>query len=255
MLFKEYCQMDIVEVISRKSESINESQLLLVYDAIKELKIGKPIQYITGKAYFYAHDFFVGPGVLIPRPETEELVQIVINEHQGKNIDIIDIGTGSGCIAISIKKKMPGFNVYAVDDSEHALNYAYKNALELDARITFFNDDITDPDSWKRLPEAGIIVCNPPYVPESDKYLMHPNVADHEPVEALFVPDSRPLMYYEALFGLADAYTFRPVYIYAEIHEKHGTELLYLAKSMKIEQAEIIKDINNKDRIFKGKLF
>ncbi|MEI6852816.1 MAG: peptide chain release factor N(5)-glutamine methyltransferase, partial [Bacteroidota bacterium] len=228
---------------------LNESELLLVYDAIKELKEGKPLQYITGKAWFCGLELSVNEHVLIPRPETEELVQLIIKEHkETKGLRILDIGSGSGCIGIALKKELKDAEVWAMDISEEALKVARKNAELHEADICFIYKDILDAEGLSELRGLDIIVSNPPYVMESEKAVMHKNVLDFEPHEALFVPDNNPLKFYKAIFGLAKK-NGKPCRVYVEINESKGEEMIFLAKEFGFSDICIHKDINGKDRI------
>ncbi len=248
ILFEAYCGMSKTDILAMKRETINESELLLVYDAVKELEHYKPIQYILGKTEFYGLEFRVTPAVLIPRPETEELVDLIIKDNKNiTGLKILDIGTGSGCIAISLKKNLPDADVTAIDNSAEALEIAQKNAEINHVKIVFINNDILDKQQWLKSGEFDIIVSNPPYVLESEKALMQPNVLEYEPSTALFVPDSDPLMYYDAIFRFAISKKKRSQ-IYLEINENMAGELMALAKKYELSDIRIIKDINGKDR-------
>ncbi len=253
ILLEEYCGLSKTELLSGKRDTINESELLLVYDAIKELEEYKPIQYVTGKAFFCGLRLNVNPAVLIPRPETEELVSIIIEENKNKGaLKILDIGTGSGCIAIALKNHLPASEVTAIDISVKALDTAMHNAMQYGVDIKFLCTDILDENQWHSLSEFDIIVSNPPYVSESEKKQMHPNVLDFEPSTALFVSDDNPLLYYKAIFQLACRQK-NEVIIYAEINECKAAEISALAVHYGISETGVIKDINGKDRFFRGR--
>lgn len=254
LLFEAYCGLTKTELLAGKREYINESELLLVYDAVKELEQQKPIQYITGKTFFYGMEFMVSPAVLIPRPETEELVALILKDNQNRTgLKILDIGTGSGCLAVCLKKFLPDAAVTAVDISKQALKIARENAVNNGVDINFLLFDILEERRWHELTDYDIIVSNPPYVLESEKALMKPNVLDYEPATALFVPDAAPLLYYEAIFGLA-ARQNKTTIIYTEINESKAVELLQMAHHYGIAECFTVKDINNKDRFFFGKV-
>ncbi len=217
----------------------------------KLLVTGKPVQYVLGKTFFLDCEIRVGPGVLIPRPETEELAALVISENKGYKGSILDIGTGSGCIAIAIAKNLPSSEVTGIDISGQAVDIAGQNAELNNVSAAFRVADImnlNDKDNIK----AGIIVSNPPYVRESEKALMHRNVLDHEPHEALFVPDQDPLRYYRAILEAAREISLHPGKIYFEINEALGNEISVLLDSYNYRQIMILKDINGKDRIVKA---
>jgi release factor glutamine methyltransferase len=254
MLFEAYCGMSKTDLLALKRETINESELLLVYDAVKELERQKPIQYILGKTDFYGLEFRVTPAVLIPRPETEELVDLIIKENKNKTgLKILDIGTGSGCIAISLKKHLPGAEVTAIDNSAEALALAQKNAELNQAEIVFKKIDILEELQWPNINGFDVIVSNPPYVLESEKAMMQPNVLDFEPPTALFVPDANALLFYEAIFAMAVRQK-KKAKIYAEINESKAAELSRMAQQYGIVDSIVVKDINNKDRFFVGEV-
>jgi len=199
-----------------------------------------PVQYVLHEAWFCGLKLYVDENVLIPRPETEELVEWIVGNNQHKNVSILDIGTGSGCIAIALKKKLPGAHVYACDISEKALQVATKNAEQNNTDIKFIHADILH--NAEKLPSVDIIVSNPPYIPVSEKKEMNKNVVDHEPHLALFVEDSDPLIFYRAIKNInASVYYF-------ETHENLATEVAAL-----FSKAEIKKDMQGKERMIKAK--
>ena len=217
----------------------------------RSLKAGKPIQYAVGETLFFNCKIRVGPGVLIPRPETEELVDLVIRENPGFRGHILDIGTGSGCIAVALAANLPQARITAVDISKRALRFAAENARINRVNIGFMRDDIlrADPAGYEA---ADIIVSNPPYVTNSERILIKSNVIDHEPRRALFVPDSDPLKYYRAILGLAGKILKPGGKVYFEINEAMGEKVSQLISTYEYSSVKIIKDINGKDRIAKG---
>jgi release factor glutamine methyltransferase len=251
ILMETYCGMSRVQIHSGLRETINESELLLVYDAIKELGIGKPIQYITGKAWFCGIEIKVNEDVLIPRPETEELVQLIIRENKNrKGLKILDIGTGSGCIAIALKKSFNDAEVMAIDKYENTIQVTYVNNWYTRASIRIRKMDILDMEKIVDLPPAfDIIVSNPPYVMESEKPLMHKNVLEHEPHNALFVKDDNALQYYEAILRYIKNMDNK-CKVYLEINENKAQDMIFLAKTFGFMDICIHKDINRKDRFF-----
>ncbi|MBI3882925.1 MAG: peptide chain release factor N(5)-glutamine methyltransferase [Sphingobacteriales bacterium] len=163
---------------------------------LHQLLLHKPIQYILGEAWFYNMKLQVNEHVLIPRPETEELVEAVINDHKEKtSLQIIDIGTGSGCIPIALEKHLPAATIHALDFSEPALSIAKDNSFEHNAEIDFIQLDFLDETTWKTLGMFDVIVSNPPYIPLHEKKGMNKNVTSYEPHSALFVPDEQPLLF------------------------------------------------------------
>ncbi len=220
-------------------------------DICKELKKGKPVQYITGKTIFYNCNIIVRPGVLIPRPETEELVDLIISENPGFSGTIADMATGSGCIAVALAVNLPGSLITATDISQPALATARENAVLNNVKITFVKADILS-DEMKIRGKFDIIVSNPPYVRESEKAAMHRNVLDFEPHRALFVPDEYPLIFYRAILGSACTMLNQGGKIYFEINEAMGELMRLLLETYNYRQISLIKDINGKDRIIKG---
>jgi release factor glutamine methyltransferase len=215
------------------------------------LKQGRPLQYILGETVFYNCNFRVNEHTLIPRQETEELVDLIIKENKGYPGRIIDLGTGSGCIAVALAKNLPGTNVTAVDISTEALDTAKQNAADNAVTVCFLKADMLVPDKITCKP-AGIIVSNPPYVRESEKSVMHKNVLEHEPHSALFVPDNDPLMFYRAILKATGTLLESGGRLYFEINEAMGNEVASLAKRNGLKNVVIIKDLNEKDRFVKG---
>ncbi|MEX2512220.1 MAG: peptide chain release factor N(5)-glutamine methyltransferase [Cyclobacteriaceae bacterium] len=218
--------------------------------ALEELLGGKPIQYILGESPFYGRNFKVGPGVLIPRNETEEMVHLILGNHI-EGAKVLDIGTGSGCIAISLALEMAKAEVGAMDLSVAALAMARENAAQLKAAITFFQSDVLlDP---LPLLDLDIIVSNPPYVRASEKGLMHKNVLDHEPHLALFVPDEDPLKFYRVIVKKAIMHLKKGGCLYLEINEVFGNDTRSLMEESGFEEVKIYRDLNGKDRIVWGR--
>ena len=218
---------------------------------LKRLNNFEPIQYITGKTFFFNSYFEVNSFTLIPRPETEELVQLILSENSLNTPQIIDIGTGSGCIAISLAKELKSASVSALDISAEALSVAQRNAVTNKVSVSFIElDFLLQRDSIKNA--FDIIVSNPPYVLESEIPEMRKNVLDHEPHLALFVEDNQALKYYDALLSFAKSNLKPNGYVYAEINEQKGLEMLALVSAYGFTNASVVKDRFNKDRIFKA---
>lgn len=198
--------LTMTDIIGGAVETLDESRL---NEQLRRLQAGEPVQYVLGKAFFCGHEFRVRPGVLIPRPETEELVGVACDKvARYGEIHILDIGTGSGCIAISLALAIPDAQVEAWDVSDEALTIARENALHLGAKVTFKKEDILRkqiaPSFWRGLGEASgeaftLIISNPPYICEKERKDMEQRVLDHEPSLALFVPDDDPLLFYRAI--------------------------------------------------------
>lgn len=218
----------------------------------KELLQHKPVQYVLHEAWFCGMQFYVDENVLIPRPETEELVEWLVNEVPPTSyFKILDIGTGSGCIPISLKKKLPQAEVFSCDVSEAAITVAKKNAAALQADVHFVQADFLNTDTWHQLPAVDIIVSNPPYVPQNNKPAMQPNVLAYEPHVALFVPDADPLLFYKAIAGFAQQKLLPGGSIFAEIHEDLGEQTKELFLSKGFTKVEVRKDMQGKDRMIK----
>jgi release factor glutamine methyltransferase len=233
---------------------VDSAQASRIIYISEELKSGKPIQYILGETFFYGCRFKLNGSTLIPRPETEELVDLIIRENKGYMGNIIDFGTGSGCIAVSIASNLPGSIVTATDISREALMIAAENARLNNVKVSFVEDDILNPDADK-FEKAGIIVSNPPYIRESEKQLMNKNVLDFEPHSALFVADSDPLVYYNGILRKGSEILESPGKIYFEINEALGNPMGQLLGSYGFKDIQVTKDINGKDRIIKGIIY
>lgn len=220
--------------------------------ALGELSRERPLQYIIGKTEFCGLVFFVSEGVLIPRPETEELVEWVVGDNRyGNPGRIMDIGTGSGCIAVSIKKRLPAAEVLCTDVSEVALGFARKNALFHGTEIPARHIDILDPSTWLNLGRFNIIVSNPPYVRMKERGMMKNNVLRYEPQEALFVEDDDPLKYYSGIMEFAKRHLIQGGSIFLEINEEMGEGIRKLAEVMGFSAEEIRKDFRGRDRMIK----
>ncbi len=252
--FEEFVNMKRAEITLNKNKTISESELLKFSFAVKDLKQQNPIQYVLSKADFYGMKFIVNKNVLIPRPETEELVHLIIKENKESQINILDIGTGSGCIAIALKKHIPSATVYAMDISEEALKIAKQNAVLNDAEINFIQDNILQPTSDIGHRTSDIIVSNPPYVCISEKETMNKNVLEYEPHLALFVNDSNPLLFYNAIVNFALRNLKKEGKLYFEINEAYGDEIKMLMEGKGFKNVALKKDINNKNRIVKGEI-
>lgn len=222
-------------------------------EIIERLKQGEPLQYIEGKAPFCGMDFAVRPGVLIPRPETAELVDWIIQDHVTQNPRILDLGTGSGCIAISLSKQLPQAIVEACDISNDALNIAKENNERYGASVDFFYHNMLDQST--PLPHSyHVLVSNPPYIKQSEAVEMEDHVTQWEPHTALFVPDDDALCFYRAIaeIGLTDA--LQPGgNIYVEINQQLGKETVALFESYGYKEVELRKDIYGNDRMIRCK--
>ena len=214
---------------------------------LAQLAAGVPLQYVTGKAYFYARLFSVNKATLIPRPETEELVSQVLKIIGSEAKHILDIGTGSGCIAISLALEAPQSQVSAWDVAAEAITKAQENASHLGAQVTFKQQNVfewsTDQTMW------DIIVSNPPYVLDAEKAEMEAHVLDHEPHVALFVPDEDPLLFYRVIGEMAQERLKPGGYLCFEINRAFGTQNLSLAEAQGFENIQLLKDFHGNDRM------
>ena len=223
-----------------------------LFEVLAQLRLKKPIQYILGLAHFMDMDFKVNENVLIPRPETEELVRWVLEDYRmdgNKEISILDIGTGSGCIAISLAKNMKRAKVYGLDISKKALEVAKDNAVKNQVEVEFLNADILNMEYFKE--KVDVIVSNPPYVRLLEKEKMKPNVIENEPGSALFVPDNDPLVFYRKINELAKKNLKSGGRLYLEINQYLGKETKALLENGFIE-VELRKDMFGNDRMLKG---
>ena len=236
--------LDVDSVFS-KSEILNWNAIL------EKLKIQIPIQYIIGTTHFYGLEFIVDENVLIPRPETEELVDWIVKLNsklsKKKNLKILDIGTGSGCIAVSLAKNIPNSEVFAIDVSEKALAIAKKNAILNKVPVTFLHKNILETKNLSR--KFDIIVSNPPYVRNLEKAEIKPNVLDNEPHLALFVPDNDPLIFYKKIAELAAANLNPNGQLFFEINQYLGKETQELLEYIGLKNIELRKDIYGNDRM------
>ncbi len=230
---------------------LKKNEELFLKNALEKLKKQVPIQYIIGETEFYGLKFFVNKNVLIPRPETEELVQWIIeNTSKNKPISILDIGTGSGCVAISLAINLPNATVFALDISEKALKTATKNAKQNIVDIQFIKEDILQ---LNKLPQKfDIIVSNPPYVRELEKIKMQPNVLKNEPHLALFVKDANPLLFYEKITKLASIYLNKNGQLFFEINQYLGKQMVELVQSNNYKEIELKKDFYEVDRMLRA---
>lgn len=236
-----------------KNESITSQEEVNLNEYTERLLKHEPVQYVLNECWFYGLKFYVDKNVLIPRPETEELVDWIIRnlKFPFSELKILDIGTGSGCIAIALKRKLRKADVWVCDISEEALNVAKQNATDLQAEINFRKLDFLNEEQRNNLPSFDIIVSNPPYVPVKDKATMQANVLNYEPHTALFVPDNDALVFYSAIADFAKAHLNKNGTLYCEIHENLGKETNDLFTQYGFK-TEIKKDIQGKERMIKA---
>ncbi|WP_166925390.1 peptide chain release factor N(5)-glutamine methyltransferase [Flavobacterium poyangense] len=232
----------------------NQSDFAFWDIILEELKKEVPIQYLLGKTNFYGLDFEVNENVLIPRPETEELVEWIVNENAKidkiKTLKILDIGTGSGCIAISLAKNLPNAKVYAIDVSKKALETAKRNAINNKVEVIFMLNNVLELEELPH--DFDIIVSNPPYVRNLEKEEIKKNVLDYEPHLALFVEDHDALIFYKKIASLAQDNLFKNGQLYFEINQYLGKEMIDLLEEMEFKNIELRKDIYDNDRMLRG---
>ena len=252
LIFEKILDLSRFQVHLRQLETISAANLTQIKEIINRLIQFEPIQYILGETEFYGSVIKVNPAVLIPRSETEELVDWIIKDYQLLNPVILDIGTGSGCIPISIVKNISGARAEGWDISIDALMVAKQNAENNNVQVEFFYADILRQIHPTPKEKYDIIVSNPPYVTNSEKSLMLRNVTDYEPHIALFVPDTDPLIFYRVIADLALNLLLPNGRIYFEINEKFGNELKDLLVLKGFRDITIRKDINGRDRMVRA---
>ncbi len=251
-LLEHFLGYNLAEIHQRYHDDLPAHLLDKIQNVLPDLKNNKPLQYVLGQTMFYDYTFRVNPKVLIPRPETEELVHWIIEENPGFGGTILDIGTGSGCIAVALAGKLPGSRVSAMDYSGEILEVARENARLNELDIQFFQGDILSgkPDDYPR--EFDIIVSNPPYVTELEKKLMHANVLEHEPAEALFVHGGDPLVFYRRMATLAKYWLKPGGKIYFEMNGSFEKPMIALLQDSGFHDVVLKKDLFGKNRMIKG---
>ena len=250
--------IDKSSILWCKDKQLSLNEYFRLQEIIDELKNYRPIQYITGETEFYGLKLKVDENVLIPRPETEELVECIVKElpllnplqRRKKKYIFLDIGTGSGCIAVTLAKHFPEAEVYALDISDKALDIARQNAIENQVNVHFFKHDIVNN---KFFPLNSImfdcIVSNPPYITSKEKATMAKNVLDYEPHEAIFVPHDNPLLFYERIADLSRSHLKETGLLYLETNSLYGQAVVKMLEDKKIKSVRLLKDISGNDRI------
>ncbi|MEY5069893.1 MAG: peptide chain release factor N(5)-glutamine methyltransferase [Bacteroidota bacterium] len=257
IMLKSRFRMDKAFYLSHQQELLSEQQLQDSSAILSALLTGKPIQYILGETEFYGLNFRVNTSVLIPRPETEELVKWILDELKDRNFDhpfILDIGTGSGCIPIALKSELPHASVFGLDISNEALATARNNALLNGLDVEFVEQDILEADHSFTDGSFDIIVSNPPYITIAEKTQMHQNVLDFEPHTALFVPDQDPLIFYDRIADFALKHLRKDGFLFFEINEHLGVETCHLLQVKGFQSIELKKDLFGRDRMIKANL-
>ena len=251
MVMEKITGLTNTERLVNKESSLTASQQDQLQNFAKQLLQHKPVQYVLNEAWFAGMRFYVDEHVLIPRPETEELVEVVVADaYPNLNLSILDIGTGSGCIAISLKKKLPVSNIYGLDISDKALAISQKNAISNEVNIEFLKADILNIEPGSNFPLFDIIISNPPYIKQSEADEMLPNVLLYEPHEALFVPTDDALLFYRSIadFSLENLNP-REGKLYFEINEKMSDQVIKLLTQKGFSKISVKKDLQGKDRV------
>ena len=242
---------DAFQVYNTQSEKPFDIRYESLFKKIKNrLSTGEPVQYVIGQTNFMDLNLIVEPNVLIPRPETEELVYWILQLlNVGEAFRVLDVGTGSGCIPVTLKHKLPLLEVFAVDISASALAIARENAQRYKTAIQFLQFNILDESQWPLVPAMNIIVSNPPYIPTKEKHLMPQQVINFEPSEALFVPDTDPLIFYKSIAELASKKLYNRGLLFFELNEFNAPSVVQLLESFGFQNIQIKKDMQAKDRM------
>jgi len=274
LLIEHITNLPLTERIMKKNDVLPSKQEVLLKQSVMRLEEHEPIQYVINEAWFAGMKFYVDKHVLIPRPETEELVDWIVSDwrldnnkgtigkrqeasfksqsrwHSG-NSKLLDVGTGSGCIAIALKVALPNIEMWACDVSDEALNVARLNADSLHATIDFVPMNFLDADERKQLPRVDLLVSNPPYVPQRENAEIKKNVNEFEPPPALFVPDDDVMIFYKAIADFGREKLNDEGCIYVEIHESFGPEVKKVFQCNGYSTVELRKDLQGKDRMVK----
>jgi len=254
LILEDKHQLRQIDLALNHELTFSENDFVVWDSLLAQLKQEVPIQYLLGKTSFYGLDFEVNENVLIPRPETEELVEWIVNENAADNktkkIKILDIGTGSGCIAISLAKNLPNAEVYGFDVSKKAIETAKRNAINNKVDVTFLFQDVLELEELRC--KFDVIVSNPPYVRNLEKEEIKKNVLDYEPHLALFVDDNDALIFYRKIAELAKKNFLENGKLYFEINQYLGKEMTDLLEKMDFKNIELRKDIYDNDRMMKG---
>jgi release factor glutamine methyltransferase len=239
-----------------QNKELSKAESERIKNHLDQLLKHKPVQYVLNEAWFYKRKFYVNENVLIPRPETEELVEWIIADVRSmasglQSLKIIDVGTGSGCIPVSLKKELSQANITAIDISEKALSVAKKNAAELNALIYFFQMNFLKEKEWESLSQYHIIASNPPYIPINEKEILAENVREFEPEVALFVKNNDPFIFYKKIIHFSATHLKENGKIYVEVYEEYAKEVKNIFEKLGLI-AELKKDIYGKERMIRA---
>ncbi|WP_165154849.1 peptide chain release factor N(5)-glutamine methyltransferase [Parabacteroides sp. ZJ-118] len=270
LIMEHVCGLSTHQLLFGKGKELSDTENFKIKEIVEGLRLYKPIQYLLGIADFYGMEFKVTPDVLIPRPETAELVERIITDYRGQAPRILDIGTGSGCIAISLAKHLPKAEVAAVDISPEALAVAEENARMNQVAVSFLELDILSegysgfscrkPESHTEgtfvspIGNLNCIVSNPPYIMNKEKATMDANVLENEPHLALFVPDDDPLLFYRAIARFGQRHLAEGGHLYFEINALCGKEAVAMLRQEDYSEVELVQDLYGKDRIIKARI-
>ncbi len=254
-VFDKLVQVSRLDIIKAPESIMNTEKIKILDEALGKLLQHYPVQYLLGETVFYNLILKVNNAVLIPRPETEELVHWIINDLKktapDKKYSILEIGCGSGCIAIALQKNLPDTTITAIEISETALTAAIKNSKINNAAINFLQADFLDESTWDKLSKVDIIVSNPPYIPVAEKNMLDKNVTHFEPHTALFVPDKSPLLFYEKIANFAKTHLKKSGIIYVETHEDFAAATAAIFSSI-FKEVILKKDLLGKNRMVKA---
>lgn len=255
IIFENMKGWSAVDLAIKANEPMTDFMAGKIDGVVDRLLDDEPIQYIFGVADFYGMKLKVTPDTLIPRPETAELVDIIVKENMRKDLRVLDLGTGSGCIAIALARNLPFADVTAVDISGKALDVARENAAALHSQVRFLQGDILKLSDDGALPgeeKFDIIVSNPPYIADSEKQGMEKNVLEHEPASALFVPDDNPLEFYDAILKFARLSLADGGKVYFEINPRYAREMVTLCRGYGFDDADEMRDSYGKLRFMRA---
>ncbi len=260
-VFEKICALPRGQQLVNNTASITPEVEAQLHELTDRLLRCEPLQYVLNEAFFYGLELYVDASVLIPRPETEELVDWVVQQTpQSKArstktdaaVKIFDVGTGSGCIALALQAALPQSQVWACDKTDAALTVARRNGAALDIRVDFTAFDFLDRAQWQALPQFDVVVSNPPYIPLAESRTMAPNVLQYEPHVALFVPNEDPLLFYKALAQFGFLKIKEKGWLYVEISESKGAGVLQLLENAGYQNVELKKDMQGKDRMVRA---
>ncbi|GAA4327297.1 peptide chain release factor N(5)-glutamine methyltransferase [Flaviaesturariibacter amylovorans] len=265
LVFEALTGLDRSRLRLQRETGLTDEQVLRLEAITRRLLQEEPVQYVLNEAWFAGMRLYVDPAVLIPRPETEELVEWIVSDLRARGLDVfdkapngadrtevlkvLDVGTGSGCIALALKQRMPRAEVWGCDVSDEALNVARRNGSTLDIRVDFQGVDFLSDAQQTLLPSVDVLVSNPPYIPLKDRSSMHGNVVQWEPHTALFVPDNDPLLFYAAIARFCNRRLHTGGVVYLEIHEELGAAVTELFRHAGYANVELRKDLQGKDRM------